>query len=223
MPSISTLVTDPDAFFRDRSESPSWVGPALVVTLIAILGVVAGVIRIRTMGQIFEQIVADTEGGGDFTGFFQAFQLAGIVIGFVVTYVVWLLYGAYFYGASALFDGNGGFTATLKLVGWGFVPSLVGSLLNLLIVVYRFRIRGFDVPSNLSGQAAAQYMQQINSGPLVTLAAVLGIVFTLWSGLLWTFAVKHARQLSTRNAAITVVLPVLIGLGVGGFAVFNAL
>ena len=95
--------------------------------------------------------------------------------------------------------------------------------MNLLIVVYRFRIRGFDVPSNLSGQAATQYIQQINSGPLVTLAAVLGIVFTLWSGLLWTFAVKHARQLSTRNAAITVVLPVLIGLGVGGFAVFNSL
>ena len=82
MPSISTLVTDPNAFFRDRSESPSWVGPALVVTLIAVLGVVAGVIRIRTMGQIFEQIVADTEGGGDFAGFFQAFQLG--VGGFAV-------------------------------------------------------------------------------------------------------------------------------------------
>lgn len=223
MPSISTLVTDPDAFFRDRTESPSWVGPALVVTLIAVLGVVAGVIRIRTMGQITEQIMAGTEGGAEFTGIVQAFQLAGVVIGFVATYVLWLLYGAYFYGASALFDGNGGFTTTLKFVGWGFVPSLVGSILNLLIVVYRYQIRGFDVPSDLSGQAAAQYIQQISSGPLVTLTAVLGIVFTLWSGLLWTFAVKNARQLTTKQAAITVVLPVLIGLGVGGFAVFNAL
>jgi len=223
MPSISTLVTDPNAFFRDRTESPSWVGPALVVTLIAVLGVVSSVVQLRATAELYNQIFADAGAGEQFTGIFQAFQLVGVVVGFFLTYVLWALYAGFFYGVSALFDGTGDFTTTLKLVGWGFVPSVVGSVISLLVTVYRFEIRGVDVPSEVTAQSAQQLSQQISGGPLVALTGVLGVVFTLWSGLLWTFALKHARQLSTRNAAIAVALPVLFGIGVSAFGIITAL
>jgi hypothetical protein len=220
---MASLVTDPNSFFRDRRDAPSFIGPVLIVTAIAVLGVGSAIISIRATSEMMGQMMADSDAGQGVQTFVQAFQLIGVVIGFVLTYVIWVLWTAIFYGITAIFDGSGGFTTTLKLVGWGFVPSLVGSVINVFINVYRFEIRGFDVPANAGPQAAQQFSQQISSGPLVALSAVLGIVFTLWGGLLWTFAVKQARQVTTRNAVIAVALPVLLGLGGSFWGLVNAL
>jgi hypothetical protein len=35
------------------------------------------------------------------------------------------------------------------------------------------------------------------------------MLFMLWSANIWVFGLKHARNLSTRNAVITVAIPVL--------------
>lgn len=211
MSPISSLLTDPDAFFRDRSDSPSLKGPVAVITLIAVLGAITATIEFRATADLFESVVGEA-GGDAATTAFQVFQIIGLAIGVVVPYVIWLLYAGLFYGVSALFDADGSFTTTLAFVGWGFVPSVVGSLLQLFITVYRFEVRGVDVPTEVTEESIQQFSQQIASGPLVALSAALGIVFTLWSGLLWAFAMKHARSLSFRRAAITVVVPV--GLGV---------
>lgn len=224
MPStMASLVTDPNSFFRDRRDDASFLGPALVITAIAVLGVGSAIVSIRATSEMMSQIMADSGAGQGAQTVLQAFQLVGVVVGFVLTYVIWVFWTAIFYGITAIFDGTGSFTTTLKLVGWGFVPSLVGSVFNLFINIYRFEIRGFDVPANAGPQAAQQFSQQISSGPLVVLSAVLGIVFTLWGGLLWTFAVKHARQVTTRNAAIAVALPILLGLGGSLWSLVNAL
>ncbi|MEF8885581.1 MAG: YIP1 family protein [Haloarculaceae archaeon] len=145
MPStMASLVTDPDSFFWDRSDAPSFIGPVLIVTGIAILGVVSSVVSLRATSEMMSQVMADAGAGQGAQTLLQAFQLVGVVIGFVVTYVVWVLWTGIFYGITAVFDGSGS--------------------------------------------------------------------FTLWAGLLWTFAVKHARQVTTRNAAIAVAFPVLFGL-----------
>jgi len=40
----------------------------------------------------------------------------------------------------------------------------------------------------------------------------MGIVLTVWSANIWIFALLHARNLSTRNAVLTVGIP--IGLSI---------
>jgi hypothetical protein len=224
MSSIDTLVTDPNAFFRDRNERPSWKGPVLIVTLIALVGVASSIIQIRVTSELMNQLAVESGAGEGFQTIFQAFQLVGVILGFLFTYVIWTLWTGIFYGVSALMDGNGNFGTTMKLVGWGFVPSLVGSVFSLLITVYRFEIEGFNPPSaNAGPQATQQFIQSLSSGPLVVLSAVLGFVFTLWAGVLWTFAMKHARQLTTRQAAISVAFPVLLGLAGSAWGLINAL
>jgi len=224
MSSIDTLVTDPNAFFRDRSERPSWKGPVLIVTFIAVLGVVSSIVQFRATADLYTQMFADAGEGAEAAGtIFQVFQVVGMVIGFVVNYVVWVLIAAFFYVVSLVFDGTGEFATTLKLVGWGLVPSVVGSVFSLFITVYRYEIEGVTVPTEVTQESMQQFSQQISGGPLAALTGVLGIVFTLWSGVLWTFAMKHARQLTTRNAAITVALPVLVGIVVSLWSIINAL
>jgi hypothetical protein len=44
--------------------------------------------------------------------------------------------------------------------------------------------------------------------PLAQIAGLVGILFTLWSANIWIFGMKYARNLSTRDAALTVGIPV---------------
>jgi len=205
MPSALSLLTDPEAFFGRRGTDPSLKGPLVVVTLIAAVNAVASVLQFRFMARLFEN-------SGMESGFATAIQAFSFVFVIAGPFVVWLLYAGVFQGISVLFDGDGDFSTTLAFVGWGFVPSVMGSVASVAINFYRFNVRGIDVPSEMTVEAYQQFSQSLQTGPLVALSAALGIVFTLWSAFLWTFGLRHARSLSVRQAALTVALPVLVGL-----------
>ena len=205
MPSALSLLTDPEAFFGRQGTDPSLKGPLVVVTLIAAVNAVASVLQFRFMARLFE----NSGMGSGFATAIQAFSFVFVIAG---PFVVWLLYAGVFQGTSVLFDGDGDFSTTLAFVGWGFVPSVMGSVASVAINFYRFNVRGIDVPSEMTVEAYQQFSQSLQTGPLVALSAALGIVFTLWSAFLWTFGLRHARSLSVRQAALTVALPVLVGL-----------
>ena len=205
MPSALSLLTDPEAFFGRQGTDPSLKGPLVVVTLIAAVNAVASVLQFRFMARLFEN-------SGMESGFATAIQAFSFVFVIAGPFVVWLLYAGVFQGISVLFDGDGDFSTTLAFVGWGFVPGVIGSVASVAINFYRFTVRGIDVPSEMSVEAYQQFSQSLQTGPLVALSAALGIVFTLWSAFLWTFGLRHARSLSVRQAALTVALPVLVGL-----------
>lgn len=205
MPSALSLLTDPEAFFGRQGTDPSLKGPLVVVTLIAAVNAVASVLQFRFMARLFE----NSGMGSGFATAIQAFSFVFVIAG---PFVVWLLYAGVFQGISVLFDGDGDFSTTLAFVGWGFVPSVMGSVASVAINFYRFNVRGIDVPSEMTVEAYQQFSQSLQTGPLVALSAALGIVFTLWSAFLWTFGLRHARSLSVRQAALTVALPVLVGL-----------
>lgn len=211
----TALHSDPDAFFRDHSGAPSLKGPTAVVTAIALVSAVSAALQFQVTAQLF----ADSPGGS----IVQVVQAISLVVALVVPYVIWMLYAGVFHAISVVFDGTGEFTRTLALVGWGFVPSLFGSVVAAVIDFYRFNVQGVDVPAEITQESMQQFQQQIQSGPLVAMAAALGILFTLWSGMLWTFAMKHARELTLRQAALTVVLPVLVSLAFSGWSLVNAL
>ena len=205
MPSALSLLTDPEAFFGRQGTDPSLKGPLVVVTLIAAVNAVASVLQFRFMARLFE----NSGMGSGFATAIQAFSFVFVIAG---PFVVWLLYAGVFQGISVLFDGDGDFSTTLAFVGWGFVPSVIGSVASVAINFYRFNVRGIDVPTEMSMEAYQQFSQALQTGPLAALSAALGIVFTLWSAFLWTFGLRHARSLSVRQAALTVALPVLVGL-----------
>ncbi|WP_135362896.1 Yip1 family protein [Halosimplex halophilum] len=205
MPSISTLLTDPDGFFRRQGSDASLKGPLVVILAVVAVDVVAAVLQSRFMSQLFEGAGA---AGGLVTAL-QAFTYVFVVAG---PFVVWLLYAGLFHAISVVFGGDGAFSTTLSFVGWGFVPSVVGSVASAAINYYRFNVRGIDVPAEITQESMQQFNRALQTGPLVALSAAFAIVFTLWSAFLWTFALKHARDLTVRQAALTVAGPVLVAV-----------
>jgi len=213
MPSISALLTDPDEFFRRHDSGPSFKGPLAIVALVGISRLVTGVITSRGLSDLLSQqgVPASQAGSGP------------LALGFAVAlpFVAWGFYAGLFYLVSSVFDGDGEFSRLLAFVGYGFVPQVVGSALNALVQFYRWNVRGVSVtfpselagtpPAQMSGEQAFAYaraLQQAQTGPLVTLTTVFGFLFTLWAAFIWLFATKHARDVSSRRAAVSVGIPV---------------
>ncbi len=51
-------------------------------------------------------------------------------------FAVWLILAVIMHGLSAFFDGKGTFRRTFEFVGYGFLPSLVGSLISVPMSAY---------------------------------------------------------------------------------------
>ncbi|MFB6177693.1 MAG: YIP1 family protein [Halobaculum sp.] len=191
------LLTDPDSFFAERASDPDWLLPTLVV-----LGNAA-------FGAVGVWYLLDFSMRGIESGVTTIPLAIGVGTAVVTPLVLWAVYAGVFHGLSAFFDGDGSFSRTLYLSGWGYLPSLVGSL----AVAVAFYYAAQAVPPAASIQELGAVQRQIQNHQYVQWANWLGVALTLWQGVLWTYAVRHARDLSVRQAALVVALPILVSVG----------
>lgn len=116
---------------------------------------------------------------------------------------------------SYFFDGSGSVGRTATLVGWGFLPLLIGMGLQFVATAVAFGNAPSPAAINSNRQALTA-VQQLQSDPFVQVAQIARNMTLLWSGYIWVFAVEHARGLSRKNATITlgIVLAITVGYGV---------
>jgi len=197
------VLTNPDGFFRRAGDDPALSKSLGVVLLAGLFGAVAAAPIFQAMqsampdqAQGLGTIILVTSIGGAFIG----------------TLIVWVILAALFMAISAIaFDGSGDFSQLLAYVGWGFVPAIINSVIGAAINFYAFQ--DITVPSVEDPQAIQAWVQSVQNDPLVLTASVIGIAFTLWQAFIWTFAVQHARDISLREAAITVAIPTVLWIG----------
>lgn len=211
-PRIAALVTDPDSFFRHRAENPRLLVAVGIVVLAAVLAAIAAVpytsLLSASAATAFQS--ASPQINQSVAGAFGA-VLSGIsiVLTFLGIVIPWVLYAAVFYLIAHLaFGGNGSFVGTLALTGWGFVPTILAQIVNIIANYAVFG--GETLPSRT--KAAENTLASLQSDPVLLIASIVGIVLLIWSGVLWTYAMDHHHDLSRRNAAITVGIPVVIAL-----------
>jgi len=109
-----------------------------------------------------------------------------------------------------IFKGEGSLARTLEVTGYGFLPQIFGGIIgafisyqiisNLTIPIARTPEEITAVTENLTGMLV--------SDPLAQVAALVSIIFLIWSANIWIFGLKHARNLSMRDAILTVGIPV---------------
>jgi hypothetical protein len=191
------FLTDPDGFFAEQADDPDWVLPALIVLSGGIFGAAGSYF-------LFSFAAAGIEG----TAMTVSIAI-GVGTALVIPFVLWLVYALVFYGISAVFDGEGSFGETVILTGWGYAPAVIGSFASMLAFYYAAQ----SVPPATTFQEFAQIQGQIQSHQFLRWTNALGLVLTLWQGVLWAYAMKHARNLSLRDAALTVALPVVVSVG----------
>lgn len=116
---------------------------------------------------------------------------------FVGVLLAWPLYAVALHVGSALVGGSGSFTDTLAVAGWGMLPSALQALVGFGLLYAA--LGGIDLAGSNPEMLATQMQSLTERAQGDT--ALLSLAGAVWQGYVWTFGLKHARDLSTGGAA----------------------
>ena len=191
-------LTDPDGFFSEKMEQDTNLkSPALIVL---VTGVIAAVNAYIIAGMVMEAIAPTLP--PEAAGFAKIGSIFGAVAALFITFIMWAIYTGIFFVISAILGGEGDFKRLLAFVGYGFIPTIFGSIITTGLTYYGMSGIEFSMEN-------PELMQQsIMVDPMMQLVSIIGIIFLLWTANICIFAVKHARGLNTKNSLITVGIPI---------------
>ena len=192
------VLTNPNSFFEKKmSEDISFKMPILIIFVIGIIGAVNAISMTQ---KIMAQLPSDA---AQFASFGAIFGAIGALIG---VFFMWVIYAVVFYAISLVFKGEGELKRVIEFVGYGFIPSIASGIIGLVLMKMALPTIEFSMDN-------PELMQEsMMSNPMIRASSIIGIIFTLWSANIWIFGLMHSRNLSTKNAVITVGIP--IGLSI---------
>ena len=196
------VLTNPNKFFETRKKGEESL--KLPVFIVLISGIIGGISAFLSSSMMIEAMskTLPPEAQG-----FMSFMPIGSAIGVVVfSFIIWLIIAAVFFGISCIFKGEGKFKRTLEFVGYGYIPTIIGGLISA-VLLYNF-VTTVQIPTITDPTKINEVITPLMKSPMMLLSSVISILFMLWSANIWVFGLKHARNLSTRNALITVAIPV---------------
>jgi len=207
MQKITDVILNPDMFFAEKKQFAEEIKlPLIVVVVTGIISAVTGYL----MGELTIRMFS-----GPGAGMGQIIIISGVVGAFFGVLLMWVIGCAILYLLSMAFKANGGFKKTLEFIGWGFIPQIFSGIIGLLVALYYLPL--VQVPVLRSSQDPAliqSAMNQLMYDPSMfqfrQVSSIISIIFIIWSANIWIFGMKHARGLTTRNAAIVVLVPVII-------------
>jgi len=206
--SFLKILINPNAFFQDKiNESESLKIPALIVLISAIISAATAYLMVTPSVKMMSSMVA---------GMDTIIVLAAIVATIVITFISWLVYAGVFYILSTMFKGKGTFNRTLEIVGYGFLPQILGGLITIVVALeYVPRVVVQSIPAGTTDSqvildATTNLMHDPAMMVLTQTITLISIVFLLWSANIWIFGLQHSRLLSVRDAALCVGVPVVL-------------
>ncbi len=190
------VLTDPNGFFKKRSDQKvEFKTPLIIIAILAIISAASAfIIAQGVMGALPEEAAA-------FAGIGAAI---GAIVAFFVAFVMWVIYSGIFYLISMVFNGEGDFKRVLEFVSYGFIPSIASSLIG---TYFTSRVYS-DIDWSIQDPQLLQ--EALLSDPSLQISGIIGILFLLWSANIWIFAMVHSRNMSVKDAGITVGVPILI-------------
>ena len=197
---MKELLTNPDKFFKERMMKDVDMMPPFVILFI--IGIISTVASTLLLSKILEAAPKES------VIFISFGAIIGVIFGISSVCLMWFLLSCIFHTITILFSGNGRFRRVFEFVGYGFTPFIFSSVIALLAILHVASSTPFlsDDYQLLS--------QNIMQHPFMQAISILNIFLIIWCANIWIFAIKYARNLSTKNSIITVGVPV------GGYLVY---
>ncbi|MEM0350966.1 MAG: YIP1 family protein [Archaeoglobaceae archaeon] len=179
------VLLNPDKFFA-RKKGMGFRLPIAVVLLYAIISAVSANISLQVLSENLRSIF-----GKDAELILSFLSFTGSLSAFVGAFLVWILMTAILHVLSAIFGGKGSFSNLMKFTAFSFIPSILLSPIGTYLTIELFRSTTFE--------------------NLISLT-IFSIATNLWIYVYWVFAVKNARELSLKKAAMVSSIPIIIYL-----------
>lgn len=190
------ILLDPQTFFEQQELE--FRRSALVVVVVAILSGLVGLVAVLELTRAVEgQSVAKA---------FAILFTAGVA--FAVPLLLWLGVSGISHVISLFFNGTGDFRRTLTHTAWGFTPLILSQVVAIAITYVA--VQQVTPPESVvaMGTATNEMTNQI----VYKASSVVSIVFTLWSAFLWSVGVQEARNVSLKQAGLSVLPAALLYL-----------
>lgn len=207
--SLLNILISPSAFFADlkgeKEESFTW--PLVIV----LLGGIAAACYGYLLGEVSGQMMA-----GALPGIDALVTISSTIGALIGIFIFWLVWTAVVFALSMAFKGQGSFKQTLQVIGYGYLPQVIGTVITVIvafeyvprIVVPHVTAAMMQDPVAMQGITTA-LMHDPAMMELTQITSIIGIVFLLWSANIWIFGLQKARNLSPRDAALCVGIPVI--------------
>ncbi len=188
------VLTNPGGFFEKRTqEDVDLKQPLMIVGAIALISAISTyIVASKLIGSL----------PGDVASVAQIGAAIGAIFGFIFTFITWVIYSGIFYLISSFVGGQGNFKRVLEFVAYGFLPSIISLLISFFLTNKAYYSLDFSI------QDPAILEQAMLSDPYIMASTAIGIILTLWSANIWVFAMIHSRNLTVKNALITVGVPI---------------
>lgn len=204
---IDTLIR-PGAFFQDAiAEKESLKIPGLIVLL---LGIVSAV-NANLIGGLTGKMMA-----GLIPGMESIISISIILGALLGIFVFWGIWTGVFYLISSLFKGKGTFKRSLEFIGYGYLPQIFGAILTVIVAIQyipRVIVPEITAAASQDPQLIQEAVKTLMHDPammeMTQIISIISIVFLLWSANIWIFGMRNARQLSERDSALCVGIPVV--------------
>ena len=195
------ILTNPNKFFDAKiGEEVSLKIPALIVLII---GIISG-IGAYFMGGLTAEMLSGTV-PPEAQAFLSFIPISTAITAVIVSFIIWVVFAAIFFGISCIFKGEGKFKRTLEFVGYGYIPMIFSGIIGA-ILMYNI-VSTAHIPVVTDPAKMAEAFEPLMKSPMMQLSYAISILFMLWSANIWVFGLKHARNLTTKNALITVAIP----------------
>lgn len=200
---LNNLLFDPNSFFREKlGNKASFKYPLLIILVIAVFTIGSSFLIMNK----FKELVPSDMGSSMSVTVMSIGVIGGVIGGLIGTFLSWFILAGILYSISYVFASKDSFKRTLEFVGYGFVPQIASGFINF-IVMYKL-LSSVDF-SSLDSQLMAQGIEQMfSNNPYFYTSQIIGILCLLLSAYIWVFALLHARNMSFKNAALTVGIPV---------------
>ncbi|WP_457549501.1 YIP1 family protein [Archaeoglobus sp.] len=201
------LITNPNEFFSELKRKDVKIKkPLLAIVLpLAVTLSTYQYILINKLSQAFPKEVAQ---------FLTIGAYIGIISSFIGIFAVWFIVAVMMHGISSFFNATGNFRRTFEFTGYGFLPPLIGAIITIPIsycYISQAQLPKITINQLVQNPNIAKTLiSGLLPKTLIYSNLLINLILTAWSLTIWTFAIKHAREIELKKAFITVLIPTAI-------------
>jgi hypothetical protein len=207
--SLFDILIRPGAFFQDAiAEKESLKIPGLIVLALGIVSAMYAYLIGGLTGKMMAGLIPGME------SIIAISTILGALFGI---FIFWGIWAGVFYLISSLFKGKGTFKRSFEFIGYGYLPQIFGAILTVIVAIqYIPRVIVPEITTaaaqdpQLIQEAVKALMHDPAMMEMTQIISIISIVFLLWSANIWIFGMRNARQLSERDSALCVGIPVVV-------------
>jgi hypothetical protein len=201
------LIFNPDEFFSELKGRDVKIRVPLLTFVLPFAVILSGYqyFIVNKLSQAFPE---------ELSKFFLIGAYVGVIATFIGVFAAWLIFAVILHGLSSFFGGKGNFRRTFEFTGYGFLPPLIGSLITVPMschYISKAQVPTISIsqlqqnPNIVKSVISAMYPKN-----LVYSNLIINLAVTIWSLTIWTFAIKHAREIELRKAFICALIPTVL-------------